>query len=105
MRYEKIKELNDELFRRLTGVKHQTFQKMIEILSRAFAYKKARGGKPNKLSMEDCLLMSLEYLREYRTYFHISQSYGISESACYRNIRVDSPGHARGPYCYSSKWS
>ncbi len=31
--------------------------------------------------------MALEYLREYRTYFHISRSYGISESACYRNIR------------------
>ena len=31
--------------------------------------------------------MTLEYLREYRTYFHISRSYGISESACYRNIR------------------
>jgi hypothetical protein len=30
--------------------------------------------------------MTLEYLREYRTYFHISQSYGISESACYRNV-------------------
>ncbi len=31
--------------------------------------------------------MTLEYLREYCTYFHIAQSYGISESACYRNIR------------------
>ena len=31
--------------------------------------------------------VALEYLREYRTYFHISRSYGISESACYRNIR------------------
>lgn len=31
--------------------------------------------------------MALEYLREYRTYFHISRSYGISENTCYRNIR------------------
>lgn len=31
--------------------------------------------------------MTLEYLREYRTYFHIANSYGISESACYRNIK------------------
>lgn len=37
--------------------------------------------------MEDRLLMTLEYLREYRTYFHIAKSYGISESCCYRNIR------------------
>jgi hypothetical protein len=31
--------------------------------------------------------MTLEYLREYRTYFHLGQSYGISESACNRNCR------------------
>ena len=49
--------------------------------------KKNKGGKPNTLIMEDRILMTLEYLREYRTYFHIATTYGISESACYRNIR------------------
>jgi hypothetical protein len=33
------------------------------------------------------LLMMLEYWREYRTYFHIGQAYGLSESAAYRNIK------------------
>lgn len=28
--------------------------------------------------------MTLEYLREYRTYFHIVQNYGISESNAYK---------------------
>ena len=37
--------------------------------------------------MEERLLMTLEYLREYGTYFHIASSYGISESSCYRNIK------------------
>lgn len=37
--------------------------------------------------MEDRLLMMLEYLREYRTYFHLGQSYGLSESGCYRACR------------------
>ncbi|MBA3602477.1 MAG: transposase family protein [Parachlamydiaceae bacterium] len=32
--------------------------------------------------------MALEYLREYRTYFHLGRSYGLSESACYRACRV-----------------
>ncbi len=32
------------------------------------------------------LLMVLEYLREYRTYFHIGQSYGMSESNCFKII-------------------
>lgn len=87
MRFEKISRLENEEFRRLTGVKHSTFKRMIEILVEEEIKKKARGGKPNKQCMEDRLLMALEYLREYRTYFHIAQSYGISESACYRNVR------------------
>ena len=49
--------------------------------------KKIKGGKPHSLLIEDRLLMAFEYLREYRTYFHIASTYGLSESACYRNIR------------------
>ena len=30
--------------------------------------------------------MTLEYLREYRTYFHIGQSWGLNESNVYRII-------------------
>ena len=86
-KYERIKNLNVEEFRRLTGVKPTTFQEMVEILKEAQKKKKSKGGKPNILSIEDLLLMSLEYLREYRTYFHLGQSYGVSESACYRNCR------------------
>jgi hypothetical protein len=33
------------------------------------------------------LLMALEYLREYRTYFHIGKSNGISESNAYQGIK------------------
>ncbi len=87
MKYKKIENLKAEEFRRLTGVKRITFEKMMEILRDAEIHKKAQGGKPNKLLIEDRLLMTLEYLREYRTYFHIAKTYDISESACYRNIR------------------
>ncbi|SPM44807.1 IS5 family transposase ISOt6 [Orientia tsutsugamushi] len=31
--------------------------------------------------------MVLEYLREYRTYFHICQNYGISESSAYKAVK------------------
>jgi hypothetical protein len=72
---------------RLTGVKRKTFEVMLALLEAAELILKSQGGKPNKLSIENRLLMTLEYLREYRTYFHISRSYGMSESTCYRNIR------------------
>lgn len=87
MKYTQIKDELPDNFRRLTGIKRSTFDAMILLLQEAEQRHKALGGKPNKLSLEDRLLMALEYLREYRTYFHISRSYGISESACYRNIR------------------
>ena len=60
---------------------------MLCIVKEAYARKKARGGRPNKLSIEDTLLMTLEYLREYRTYFHIGNTYGISESYAYKLIK------------------
>lgn len=87
MKFEQVKEESADNFRRLTGVKRTTFDVMVSILREAEAVLKAQGGKPNKLVIEDRLFMTLEYLREYRTYFHISRSYGISESSCYRNIR------------------
>lgn len=87
MRYDKLQRYGDEEFRRLTGIKRQTFIKIVQILQAAEISKKIQGGKPNILTMEDRLLMALEYMREYRTYFHVAASYGISESSCYRNIR------------------
>ena len=86
-KYEKIKDLPQDKFRRLTGVKPNTFHEMLEVLKKAEKIKKARGGKPSKLCLADKLLMSLEYLREYRTYFHLGKSYGLSESACFRTCR------------------
>lgn len=86
MKYEKIKSLSDEKFRRLCGVKPATFAKMLTILKEANKIKKAKGGRKNKVTEEDMILMTLEYWREYRTYFHIGKSYGISESAAYKTI-------------------
>ena len=55
MKYEKIKDYKAEDFRRLSGVKRSSFEKMVEILKEAEGRKKARGGKPNVLPMEDRL--------------------------------------------------
>ena len=87
MKYEQVKNLSEEQFRRLTGIKRNTFDKIVTILEEENIKKKAQGGRKNKLSIENQLLMTLEYLREYRTYFHIGQSYGISESSAYKGIK------------------
>jgi hypothetical protein len=87
MRFDSVRELKGEAFRRLTGVQRNTFDEMAALLSAAKCKQKANGGKPNTLGVEDQLLMMLEYWREYRTYFHIGQAYGLSESAAFRNIK------------------
>jgi hypothetical protein len=87
MKYEAIKKYRDDKFRRITGVKRTTFKKMVEILSLAYKAKHARRGRTSKLSIEDMLLATLEYLREYRTYAHIAASFGLDESNMYRTIR------------------
>ena len=39
------------------------------------------------MGIEDMLMMTLEYLREYRMYFHIGNNFGISESYTWKLIR------------------
>ena len=87
MKFETVKDLDDEKFRRLTGVKRPTFDKMVGILNESIKNRKFNSGRKKKLSTENSLLMTLEYIREYRTYFHVSQSYGLSESSTYKTVR------------------
>ncbi len=87
MKIDHLKKLSDEQFRRVVGVKRNTFVLMSYTLHNAHIIKKAKGGRPNKLSLDTMLLMALEYLREYRTYAAIGASYGLSESNAYQSIR------------------
>ncbi len=86
MKYNKIKILSDEEFRRLTGLKRISFEAAVEILRTEDVIKQSRGGRKSKLCIEDKLLLTLEYHREYRTYFHIAKSYGVSESSAFYTV-------------------
>jgi hypothetical protein len=83
MRNETIKHLKDSDFKRLTGVQRATFEQMLKVVEKGLR----NFGRPSKLSRADQLLMTLMYWREYRTEFHIAQSYGISEATVCRTIR------------------
>lgn len=71
MKYENIKKYSEESFRRVTGVKKSTFVKMVEILNDKYAEEHSKNirksGRKPKLCMEEKLLATLEYLREYRS--------------------------------------
>ena len=83
MRYETIEHLKDADFKRLTGVQRETFAEMLKVVEKGLR----DFGRPPKLSRADQLLMTLMYWREYRTEFHIAQSYGVSEATVCRTIR------------------
>jgi len=87
MNCDQLLRLSDDQFRRSTGVLRTTFAKMEAILSQAQKIKKSKGGRPNKLSIGQQLIMSLMYWREYRTYMHCSLSFGVSESSAYKTIK------------------
>jgi len=83
MEHEKIKDYGNEKFKRLTGVQKETFAKMLKVVERELR----DFGRPPKLSRADQLLMTLMYWREYRTQFHIAETYAVSEATVSRTIR------------------
>jgi hypothetical protein len=87
MSYEQIKDLRPALFKRYCGVKPETFQRMVTVVSDHLAETRIKTGRPPKLSVEDQVLMTLEYWREYRTFFHLARSWGVHESSVWRTIR------------------
>lgn len=83
MRYETIEHLKDTDFKRFSGVQRATFDLMLRVVEKGLR----DFGRPAKLSRADQLLVTLMYWREYRTEFHIAQSYGISEATVCRTIQ------------------
>jgi hypothetical protein len=86
MLYKKLEKLSAANFKRYCGVERATFDKMCDIVRRQSSARKLVEGRPSKLVIEDQVLLTLEYWREYRTMFHLGTSWGISESAVSRII-------------------
>lgn len=91
MRWQTVKNLQAEQFKRLVGVQPATFEKMVseaKRINKTEAKKivgKKRGPK-EKLNWYDKVLMMLMYYREYRTFAHVGSSYNVSEAQCWRIV-------------------
>jgi hypothetical protein len=83
------KNYNDPVstFKRLFGVKPETFEKMKGILQKEYNKMHKRGGSPSRLTVENKLYATLKYLREYRTMEHIGGDYGVSKSTICESIQ------------------
>ena len=86
-----MEKYSDAKFRRIVGMRRKTFERALEILNRTYAEEHStnvrNSGRKPKLSMEDKLVMTMEYLREYRTLAHIGASYAIAESNVQRIVK------------------
>jgi transcriptional antiterminator len=77
---ERIKNLKEKEYQKLFGILKPTFEKILSILESAYKEEHAQGGRPPKLSVLDRLVITLGYLREYRTMEHIAFDYGVAKS-------------------------
>lgn len=85
MNYEDVKNLRNSDFKRLCGVTQETFAAMCEVVSQ---YKQqAKRGRKSNLSIENQLLLTLSFWREYRTLFHLGKDWNLHESNVSRLVR------------------
>jgi hypothetical protein len=78
---------SNAVFKHLFGVEPETFEKMLSILQKKYDKNHKFGGRPPKLSVEDKLMITLKYLREYRTMENIGYDYGVSKSTVCESIQ------------------
>lgn len=85
MNYDDVKNLKNGDFKRLCGVTKETFSAMCAVVREHKA--QARRGRKSNLSIENQLLLTLSFWREYRTLFHLGQDWGLHESNVSRLVR------------------
>jgi Helix-turn-helix of DDE superfamily endonuclease len=85
-RWEQVQALSAAEFRRLTGVRPPVFAAMVAVV-REREVSKRQPGRPYALRLEDQVLLTLEFWREYRTHFHRAQSWGVHEATAWRIVR------------------
>ncbi len=84
MRYKKVLQMSSSDFKRMYGVKPETFWMMVKVVRDG---KEGSRGSHASIPIPDQILLTLQYWREYRTYFHIAQDWGMHESTAQRTVK------------------
>jgi hypothetical protein len=76
--YKKLKQLKPELFKRLTGVKPDTFKAMLQECELSRERKKSKGGKPNKLNLRSiCTAIAMTNTHDFKLFKPLNISYDL----------------------------
>jgi len=78
--YEKTQRLNNADFKQIIGVKRETFAAMVEVLTAEYLKRHEKGGRNTKLTLEERLIMTLKYLRQYPTHKELAYEFEVGES-------------------------
>lgn len=90
IKYEQLKREPSEKFKRATGITKENFETLCEKTEAHLREekernpRKRRGLKTAKLSLADCVLLVLYYLRHYPTFANLADVFQISESYCHK---------------------
>jgi hypothetical protein len=88
---ERLKNTPIGKYKEIFGVEKYVFDRMLRILNAAYVFgnmdkKPENGGRKPKLSVLDCLVITLMYWREYRTFRHIAYDYDVGKSSVGRAV-------------------
>jgi hypothetical protein len=84
-RLERVLKMDRKKFKRRTGVYPETFVAMEAVLLQREELKK-KSGRPAALSTSEQLLLTLEFWREYRTFAHLGDDWGVHETTVQRTV-------------------
>ena len=85
MKFENLTDITDVEFERFTGVSRAHFAVMLKGLIHSEQCKK-KSGRPHSLSLENQLLLTLNYLMHGRTQLQLVADYHLAESNVNRTI-------------------
>jgi hypothetical protein len=89
MKWETISKLYGKKFRRYTGLYRHLFEEMVGCVQAAQLRERkhpTKGVEP-ALSVEDQVLITVMYWREYRSQGHLAVDFGVHQSTVSRTIR------------------
>lgn len=86
MKYKKLKKVKDRKFKRLVGINREIFEFFTILLEEELKIKHRKGGRKPDLCVEDMLLMTMAYYRDYTTLEKLGFYYQLDASNILRWI-------------------
>ena len=83
---QRLAEFDERDYKLTLGVTRQEFEQMLAALEETYQKEHKRKPRFTKITMEDKLILTLIYRREYRSMENIAAEYGVSRDTIADNI-------------------